>query len=338
MLRTAHEAGWITIGQQHTVDLSWLAPNGSVQAALITGVLGIPSDPRAIEVLGWFLYLIPVLAYCLWPRSMRPSPAKVPAFQLWLAAALSACAVILAVAVPATSTAAVPPYAQLAGGGTLSAHTAGTGMRAELRRSDLRETLHFGASRRSDSTRAGIAADRWRTQSTASPKDRPRTVTVADLVELEGGRLPVGVNAQMNPGPFTAAWAEHTTTTLWTVDGRLLDAASTSNTVLTISGGGLPTARTFSVPAASDDWRVSSSSASTAATAITAAADAAREALLLKLYLPIGLVIAALILAIRALITQSAGRRAEHDPAVAPAPETTRSTAPQTRSTSYAAK
>ncbi|MBV9830144.1 MAG: FTR1 family protein, partial [Marmoricola sp.] len=31
--RTAHEAGWVTVGQGTTVDLAWLAPPGSVQSA-----------------------------------------------------------------------------------------------------------------------------------------------------------------------------------------------------------------------------------------------------------------------------------------------------------------
>src|SRR6201747_694654 len=48
-LRTGHEAGWVTIGQGRTVDLSWLAPAGSIRAALISGVLGIPADPRVVE-------------------------------------------------------------------------------------------------------------------------------------------------------------------------------------------------------------------------------------------------------------------------------------------------
>ncbi|MBN9069514.1 MAG: FTR1 family protein, partial [Rhizobiales bacterium] len=52
-LRTAHEAGWLNAGQQATVNLSWLVAPGSIQSALITGVLGIPADPRLIEVLGW---------------------------------------------------------------------------------------------------------------------------------------------------------------------------------------------------------------------------------------------------------------------------------------------
>jgi len=57
-LRTAHEAGWINGGQQTTIDLSWLVAPGSVRSALITGVLGIPADPRLIELIGWFAYLM----------------------------------------------------------------------------------------------------------------------------------------------------------------------------------------------------------------------------------------------------------------------------------------
>src|SRR5262245_51794383 len=42
-LRAAHEAGWLNAGQQPTVDLSWLVAPGTIQSALITGVLGIPA-------------------------------------------------------------------------------------------------------------------------------------------------------------------------------------------------------------------------------------------------------------------------------------------------------
>ncbi|BDZ51936.1 ferrous iron permease EfeU [Frondihabitans sucicola] len=79
-LRTAHEAGWIQIGQQRTVDLSWLAPNGTVLGALITGVLGIQPDPRLVEVLGWFCYLVPVLLLSIWPRAWRPTRAGIPGY------------------------------------------------------------------------------------------------------------------------------------------------------------------------------------------------------------------------------------------------------------------
>src|ERR1700712_761017 len=44
-LHTAHEAGWLNAGQQGTVDLSAVVRPGSVQASLLTGMLGIQSRP-----------------------------------------------------------------------------------------------------------------------------------------------------------------------------------------------------------------------------------------------------------------------------------------------------
>jgi len=66
VLRTAHEAGWVTLGQQQVCNLSSWIPESSVQGALITGLFGIPTDPRLIEVLGWLLYAVPVLVVVFW--------------------------------------------------------------------------------------------------------------------------------------------------------------------------------------------------------------------------------------------------------------------------------
>ena len=49
-LHTAHEAGWLDVGQGGTVDLSWLVGPGSVQASLLTGMLGMQAHPVVIEV------------------------------------------------------------------------------------------------------------------------------------------------------------------------------------------------------------------------------------------------------------------------------------------------
>ncbi len=78
-LRTAHEAGWVTIGQQQVLDLSsWLSAK-SVLGALVTGMFGIPTDPRLIEVLGWLLYAVPVMGIFLWPARLTPSTRIKPA-------------------------------------------------------------------------------------------------------------------------------------------------------------------------------------------------------------------------------------------------------------------
>jgi iron uptake system component EfeO len=94
-LHTAHEAGWLDVGQSGTVDLSWLVRPGTVLASLLTGMLGVQPQPVLIEIVGWLLYVIPVGWYVAWPPG-KVSPAR------WLApalAALTAAASIAAVVV-----------------------------------------------------------------------------------------------------------------------------------------------------------------------------------------------------------------------------------------------
>jgi high-affinity iron transporter len=343
MLRTAHEAGWLSIGQQHTIDLSWLAPTGSVQAALITGVLGIPADPRVVEVIGWLCYLIPVLAYCLWPIKRRPRGIQVPRLQLGIAAALAACAIILAAAVPATATADPSAHARLVGGGTASLRAHGNSVTLIIERDGVRTPVTFNDAQRTTTQHAGIVADRWRSSTTITPPHHPTTMTIDDLVALEGGRLPVGVDAQSNPGPFTATWREHVTRALWSVNGQLLDAKSTADTVVTISGGGLPSPRTFSAPdsstsssGTSDAWGMSSGSVAAASAAITHASIAASEALLWKLYLPMAAAVAALVLLAFGLRGRRRLMKLRRIAIADAQPSTTQPPTP--RSTPYAAK
>jgi high-affinity iron transporter len=65
---TAHEAGWLSAGQQVVVDLTALVTPGTAQAALLTGVLGLQPRPVVAEVLVWALYVVPVLTLVLAPR------------------------------------------------------------------------------------------------------------------------------------------------------------------------------------------------------------------------------------------------------------------------------
>jgi high-affinity iron transporter len=78
---SASEVGWLTIGQNPVTDLSWLVQPGSIQAALLTGVLGLQPHPTAIEVLGWLLYIVPVGLYVAWPhgRTRLKAPSSSPA-------------------------------------------------------------------------------------------------------------------------------------------------------------------------------------------------------------------------------------------------------------------
>jgi high-affinity iron transporter len=75
---TGHEAGWINVGQGQLLDLSWLIKPGTVQSALLTGVLGIQPRPTVIEGIGWLAYLLPVTAYVLRSSRRKPSSPSTP--------------------------------------------------------------------------------------------------------------------------------------------------------------------------------------------------------------------------------------------------------------------
>jgi high-affinity iron transporter len=75
VMHTAHEAGWIGFGQAQALDLRWMVTPGSVQASLLTGVLGIQPRPTVIEVVVWLLYAVPMIAFVAWPRGQRRTPA-----------------------------------------------------------------------------------------------------------------------------------------------------------------------------------------------------------------------------------------------------------------------
>lgn len=71
---TAHEAGWVNIGQGEAFDLTWLVRPGTPVASLLTGVLGIQPVPTVIEAVAWTLYVVPMLVFVLRP-SAPPSKA-----------------------------------------------------------------------------------------------------------------------------------------------------------------------------------------------------------------------------------------------------------------------
>ncbi|WP_420368542.1 iron uptake transporter permease EfeU [Curtobacterium sp. L1-20] len=332
VLRRAHEAGWVVIGQQRTVDLAWLAPNGSVQGALVTGVLGIPPDPRVIEVLGWVLYVVPVLALSLWPRAWRPAPARVPAVRTGVAAVLAVAAAALAVAVP-TGGADLPRTTAVTGDAT-SVTASVDGASAVLRTSgpgrEARLALPASAHRRV--TRAGVTADRWRSTADATAADRPATLTLDDLVDLFG-RVPVGISPSTNPGPFTARWSVRDTVTLWTVRGGVLDATRTERTVLTLGEGGLPAARTTTLERTV--WAVPDARVARSAAAVAAADTRGAELLLWKAWLPIALGVAA---AAQALLALRDRRRRPRPTTTTPGTDPSRGPPADdpTRSTEYA--
>ncbi|MEZ0490863.1 iron uptake transporter permease EfeU [Kineococcus sp. TBRC 1896] len=76
---TAHEAGWLLAGQQRVLDLTAVVTPGTVRSALFTGVLGWQPRPTAAELVGWAVYLVPMLVVVLRPRTRSAAPQRVTA-------------------------------------------------------------------------------------------------------------------------------------------------------------------------------------------------------------------------------------------------------------------
>ena len=303
-LRTAHEAGWINFGQDATVNLSWLAPNGSARAAILTGILGIPHDPRLVELFGWALYLLPMLAFILWPRSWRPSAKAVPRVQAWAGTALAGSALLLAFTAPL----AIPPVPLQAGSAPLTTPSGQPAGSLQLVTGDP-ATLIVSAT---DGTQRSLALTTHGTESHAgrttavytaeaspSPIEEPAKISTDMLAQLNGGRMPVGISSSSNPGPFAADWNRKGTISVWAANGSVIDALNTEGATLTLSGGGLSTSRTI-VVASDGGWLVPANHVASTVAELARFESATAENVLWSRYLPSVFGIAAIMLFVSA--------------------------------------
>jgi len=325
-LRTAHEAGWLNAGQQTVLNLSWLVAPGTIRSALITGVLGIPADPRLIEVIGWFAYLIPVSLLIFWPARRRPRPETAVRLQFSIAAAIALAAAILAFAYPVPQMDPPEPVPLVApndatqpiGYAELGAASAQAAPTLSVRFNGAQAArLSFTAGKRERAMRAGQPASAWHLRATGTPAHARPTLTLDEVVALNHGRIPIGLNPQQHPGPFQAAWTTRRTITAWIADGRLLDASGYGATLVALSGSGLQTPRTLSVNETSSsaprDWRVSPDYVARTVRALDILAVARTERAFWAVKLPIVLLLAALLLAVHACRTWRRLGRAGRD-------------------------
>jgi len=312
-LRSAHEAGWLNAGQQPTVDLSWLVAPGTVRSALITGVLGIPANPRLIEVIGWFAYLVPFSLFVYWPVSKRPGPCVSAQLKLGAAAIAAAAAISLVVAYPQPRI-ALPVHATIVATDGSVAQDVGTvqlngasAAPATLTITTARSELAISLSDddRRPQEHDGLATSSWTVNDRGPVSSAPVELTLDQVVALAGGRIPVGLNARQHPGPFNAAWAMDQSVKVWTANDVLLDAAGDNHLTVTLSGGGLQEPRTISVQPsaqglAGTNWRVSNSYRDKAIAALTSAAQSRHSRLFWARQVPIALLITAVLLTLLA--------------------------------------
>ncbi|HEX3982133.1 MAG TPA: iron uptake transporter permease EfeU, partial [Acidisoma sp.] len=260
-LRTAHEAGWLNAGQQMTISLAWLVAPGSVQSALITGVLGIPADPRRIELMGWFAYLVPVSLFVYWPEAHRPGPRN----ALWLRFGIAGALVVLAAGLAQfypPARAQLPTQAPLIAAGDgrpngrIELIDAGQVLALSVQGQQSRIALPPAQAKAEDHN--GVPARAWHLTVSGSPAKAPATLTLDQVLDLNGGRAPIGLNFHLHPGPYTAQWNETRRTDIWTAGGLLLDAAQSTTIIVNLSGSGLFAPLTLVLSGGSNNWQVSS--------------------------------------------------------------------------------
>lgn len=309
VLRTAHEAGWITIGQRQMFDLSWLVPAGSIRSAVITGVFGIPADPRLIEVLGWLLYAVPVTLLLLLPARLRLSRRQ----RLIAAGALGLAAVVLAVGSAVTTPAAPTGTRLMAGKAAVTAHGDGAALRLTRAGSATMVLRAAGTEQRED-----VAAHRWRRvdRTTASHQ-----LSYPELVALNGGRRPIGIDPTRAGGPYRVEVQTTAITRAWTADGgALLDAAQQTTALATIAEGGLGTPRTMTLAApAGTAWRVDARASAAALAAQQTWQHDVRERQLYIAWLPLVLLGYAIALSVPPRNREPVSPRREQPAAVATA-------------------
>jgi high-affinity iron transporter len=283
-LRTAHEGGWVTIGQQQVFNFASWMPANSLRGALITGLFGIPADPRLVEVLGWLLYAVPVLVVFLWPARFGAAPHTRRRLLAGTAAALLIGAAILAIMVPNGDSA---PAARARTVTDRVGHPTSVSLSCPPDGCALSsENARIALTAAGDDVVGGVPVRVWQATVASDPGGAP-TVTLAELAKLTGGRLPVGVSAARTPGPFQAQWSASTVYTVRAQGNSVVSAQAVSNRTAVLSDGGLSTPKTVSVGGLPTDWSTAAADDQSIAARIAAGTQAGAERQLWKVWVPL---------------------------------------------------
>ena len=268
-LHTAHEAGWLTIGQTQVLDLSWLVQPGTVRASLLTGILGLQPYPVAIEVAGWLLYFIPVGCYVAWPAGRglgRRAQGRLALAGGALCALATLTLVLLAPSTPHFPATATP-----------------SGAARVLSISGAQASVHLPGRPARPMHRAGTAvvggALTTSYAATSTGPGRTRSLPVTAIARLDGGRLPIGVTGSGRM-PVTFRTATTTTVDVAPHGGRIVGVRTRTVRTATVRApiGAVPLDRPVSTTTST--WPAGTEAAAAAAARDDAATAADRASAL----------------------------------------------------------
>lgn len=304
VFRTAHEAGWVNIGQLQVFDFSAVITNDSVIGSLITGMFSIQADPRLIEVIAWFAYIVPVMIIYCWPSKFAFSDAKRRMAKALAAGLCVVVAIGMFVLVPrgdidvAGSTRPVEANDAGVSQVELVSTDGDTAVISVIH--DDGTTQEVTLSKVSEGELDGMPLVQWEGTVQVQPSaDLPATLTLNELRTINGGRAPSGVNSERNPGPFEAEWSQSVTYSARTMQTSLLRASCSAKLLATLSGGGIDGSKIVNVSGnLADDWQVSEDESSAAEKTLQQAQLDADEMVLYWSWIPIALAGLAVILVV----------------------------------------
>ncbi|EKC2495408.1 FTR1 family protein [Salmonella enterica] len=256
-MRSAHEAGWVNIGQERIADLHGLISPGTISSALISGVLGIPADPRTVEVICWSGYILIAVVMLCWPANLRPSP-KATVRILLCSSAISLLIAFSLFFLPPVSRIQMPEAIPLVN--TAKPVSSPSGY-LRLIRYGKEYQLYLTFENRNEAVRVSIPTDEkqtyvvhgaevsgWIIRKPVNTKSLPDAVTLEQVIKLYG-RIPVGLNPSRHPGPFKSEWTGYCIIQAEMADGAIISAVSHPEIQVSLSGGGLITPRSLNVTA-----------------------------------------------------------------------------------------
>ncbi len=240
-LRSAHEAGWLLIGQEKVIDLYWLIRPGSLQAALISGVLGIPADPRTVELVGWISYLaIFTLIFC-WPKRWMPKPQVITRLYYAIAASAFLMVVVGHTLLPS-------PRLELPKRVPLVATQQPTGPTIGYLQQEP-DTLTLALPEQPQQHIAYTGKEENPQQITVLLQwpQAPRELTLDQVVALYHQRVPPGLSPQQHPGPYQTTWRIQCHLSITRTQSQLTGVSAAPTAQLSLQGSGLLSPRIISV-------------------------------------------------------------------------------------------
>ena len=264
-IHSAHGAGWLNAGQQRIADLSVLVPPGTIQAALISGVFGIPSDPSLIEAVAWGSYIVIVAVLLYLPTRWRRTEPQAIRLRLQFGVTLLLLAALLwgFYPAPAEVQRSYAPldnaYQQQVGQARLVYPHDGDPQFSMVQPNGKTQSLPLPAE--VVTNLRDTAYQEWQSRFQYPLTHEPDTMTLDDVVQISGQRLPVGFSPSQNPGPFDAQWQVNCVVKVATRYGLLSQIRTQAHYLVTLSGGNLMTPRTLTSQIARDDsacnWQTS---------------------------------------------------------------------------------